>query len=152
MKLRDDFTASEWDAIDRALRNQLAIYDTGTKSAYSEVDPDEVMTALRGPSMGLVIVGGYMIAFAIGAPWYAPRKVLLEECFVLRISEQPGSFRVVPETLLRLAKATPDCVGVVVGTSFASDDRLRRVYQRYGFQVEAEALYMHQPFTNPHHQ
>ena len=135
-----DFTQEHWDAIRKAVNLWLDTYKAGEKTAYSDVNPEDVMTALQSGDMHMVLVGGYLLVYDLGSPWYAPHKVLLEELTVFRVDEKPRSFRVIPETLIRMAAAIPQCTGIVVGTSFVSDARLRRVYQRYGFQVEAESL------------
>jgi hypothetical protein len=141
MLFRADFSEDDWAAIERAVRMWLAEYKAGDKRAYADVDPDYVMRALRHYDMHMVLVGGYLLVYDVGSPWYAPDRVTLEELTVFRVSETPRSFRVIPETLLRIAAAIPNCTGIVVGTSFTRDARLKRVYQRYGFAVEAEQLY-----------
>ncbi len=140
MLFRADLSEDDWAAIEAAVISWLEQYRKDGKTAYADVRPEDVMTALRYSDLDMVLVGGYLIVFGLGAPWYAPHRITLEELTVFRVGDKPRSFRVVPETLLRIAAAIPQCTAIVVGTSFTSDDRLRRVYQRFGFQVEAESL------------
>lgn len=138
---RADFTEDTWAAIREAIDKWLAWYRDGPKSCYSDVDADYVYRVLRDGHINVVLVGGYLLVYDVGTPWYSPDLVMLEELTVFRVDPKPASFRVIPQALLQIAAGIPNCTRVVVGTSYVRDHRLRRVYERYGFKVEAEALY-----------
>lgn len=133
-----DFTTEQWIEIRTQLeRAKMA----GKKDWLANLDVRFTVDQLRHENIPAVIVDGYLIAFQLGAPWYSPKAVYLNECLVLRLGDRAGNFRVVPETLLRLARGIPQCVGICVGTALTRDDRLARVYQRFGFQPEAQSLF-----------
>lgn len=136
---RDDFDEDLWNAIEHSAFLWCLGYEQSGKAAYKGVRIHDVMHALRTGDFHVVYVKGYVLVFNVGSPWYAPERLILEEMTVFRVGDKPADFRVVPQTLLHLARVL-NCHGVVVGTSFTNDPRLRRVYERYGFKVEAEAL------------
>jgi hypothetical protein len=106
------------------------------------VRTEDVIAALKADEDALILlIGGYLLVADVNPLWCKPDKVFLSERTVFRVDEQPRDFRVVPQTLLHIAASIPNCAGISVGTSFTRDNRLRRVYERYGFEVEAESLF-----------
>lgn len=139
--------AAEWgvpawhavrDALVAAVRKAQ---ESGAKDWFSFADADHAVRQIQAGAVQAVLVDGYCIVFNLGTPWYSPTAVVLNEYLVLRVSDRPGNFRVVPETLARIARSIPQCVGICVGTALTQDDRLTRVYQRFGFKPEANSLF-----------
>lgn len=140
MLFPDDYTAQDWADIERSVHATAREVQTGIKAWVRFIDPHHVFRQIREQLVESVIVEGYLIVFGLGEAWYSPDAVFLSELMVMRIRDRPGRFRVVPETLLRLARSIPNCAGIQVGTAL-SDARLTRVYQRYGFEHEADSLF-----------
>ncbi|MHA6903321.1 hypothetical protein ACJBUE_20905 (plasmid) [Ralstonia syzygii subsp. celebesensis] len=110
------------------------------KAWVRSIDPHHVYRQIRERQVESVISEGYLVVFAVGVPWYSPAARFLEELMVMRLDPQPGRFRVVVQTLLKLA-ARASCDGVAAGTALTADARLRRVYERFGFRAEADSLF-----------
>jgi len=101
---------------------------------------EATLDAILTGQVSSVVVGGYLIVYDVGGEWHSPDASILMELLVLRLDSGPGNFRVVPRALIALAEHL-ECTAILVGTAAASDDRLTRVYRRFGFRVEAIALY-----------
>ncbi|APU00308.1 hypothetical protein HOR55_gp21 [Ralstonia phage RS-PII-1] len=136
-----DYTTQDWADIERSVHTTAREVQTGRKAWVRYIDPHHVFRQIREQVVESVIVEGYLIVFCLSGSWFSPDSVFLGELMVMRIRDTPGSFRVVPETLLRIARSIPNCAGIQVGTALARDGRLARVYKRYGFEHEADSLF-----------
>jgi len=138
--------AADWSEQDRQAvheavhRTAQASRDTGAKGYFKSIDADHVYQQLANGGVPAVISGGYAMAFDAGSPWYSKTDVFLEELLVLRLRDRPGHFRQVVDTFEQLAR-NAGCIGVCVGTGLNLDGRLARVYQRFGYQAESQALF-----------
>ncbi len=135
-----DYTDTDWSAIERAVHATASKVQSEGKAWVRHIDAHHVYRQIRERQVESVIHDGYLVAFGVGVPWYSPTVRFLEELMVMRIDPKPGRFRVVVETLLKLADMA-GCAGVAAGTALSLDDRLLRVYKRYGFRVEASSLF-----------
>lgn len=135
-----EYTDTDWSAIERAVHATTSKVQSDGKAWVRHIDAHHVYRQIREQQVESVIHEGYLVVFGVGVPWYSPTARFLEELMVMRLDPKPGVFRVVVETLLKLADLV-GCVGVAAGTALSSDDRLLRVYKRYGFRVEASSLF-----------
>lgn len=137
-----NFSVENWWGVEKAIRKAADdAKSSGSKEWFSFIDPEHVIAAIESGEVDAVLVEGYLIVMSMGCAWYNKDKVFLEELLVLRVSERPGNFRVVPDTLVQIACAIPNCAGICVGTALTQDDRLFRVYQRLGFKPQAKSLF-----------
>lgn len=138
-----DWTYTEWFdyyvACDRESEGAMV---SGRKSWFGCIDVDAVKAApldgITTHEMEAFRVGPYAVLYSIATPWYNPREIFLQEHLVIRVGAV-GSFRCVPEALIQRAQEL-GCGHIVVGDALTIDDRLARVYNRYGFQVEAQSM------------
>ncbi|WP_236673986.1 hypothetical protein [Ralstonia syzygii] len=135
-----EYTDTDWSAIERAVHETASKVQSEGKAWVRSIDPHHVYRQIRERQVESVISEGYLVVFAVGVPWYSPAARFLEELMVMRLDPQPGRFRVVVQTLLKLA-ARASCDGVAAGTALTADARLRRVYERFGFRAEADSLF-----------
>ncbi|MGA4005350.1 hypothetical protein ACI2US_03150 [Ralstonia nicotianae] len=135
-----DYTEQDWSAIERAVHSTASKVQREGKAWVRHIDSHHVYRQIRERLVESVIHDGYLVVYAVGVPWYSPTARFLEELMVMRLDPRPGTFRVVVQTLLKLA-ALASCEGVTAGTALTADNRLRRVYERYGFRAEADALF-----------
>ncbi|WP_247537416.1 hypothetical protein [Ralstonia pseudosolanacearum] len=135
-----DYTDQDWSAIERAVHATASKVQREGKTWVRHIDAHHVYRQIRERLVESVIHDGYLVVYGIGVPWYSAATRFLEELMVMRLDPKPGTFRVVVQTLLKLA-ALSSCEGVAAGTALTADNRLRRVYERYGFRAEADALF-----------
>lgn len=129
-----------WSAVERALNRAKDSALAAGKAWPRMADAAHVAQALQAGRHKWVAYQGYLIVFDVGSPWYAPDALVLQEMLVLRYEDGPGNFRHVIAMLQALAEEN-GCVGISAGTALTTDPRLTRVYQRLGFQVEAQSLF-----------
>lgn len=138
-----DWTYTDWFdyyvACDREAEGAMV---SGRKSWFAAIDVEAVKAApldgITTHEMEAYRVGPYAVLYSIGTPWYNPAEVYLQEHLVIRVGGV-GSFRLVPESLIQRAKEL-GCGHIVVGDALTVDNRLARVYNRYGFTVEAQSM------------
>ncbi|CDL65266.1 hypothetical protein [Burkholderia phage Bp-AMP4] len=99
---------------------------------------DEIVSG-RVPAF---VYGDYLVAFDIGGTWNSPGVRMFEELLTLRL--HPGSkscsYRQVVWCMESLARAN-GCVGVLLGTVGAYDDKLGRVIERLGYERAGGSFY-----------
>lgn len=109
------------------------------RSWLNAVDPAVVVRRIVTGEVETRMLGGILVCFQIGSPWYTDQLVL-QECMCLRIAPC-GDFHDVPLFLEAEARAR-GCAGVGVATALASGQKaLIRHYEAAGFSVQAHELY-----------
>lgn len=110
---------------------------SSVKAMYKHLDLEAAISNLYEFNHAY-IVGGYLVVYEIGTPWYS-KELFLHELLVLRLYRQ-GDFRVVPTFLASEAREA-GAVVACAGTALALSDRaLASLYHRSGFKTEALSL------------
>lgn len=137
LSARKPTTPQDWYAVDCTLQ-RIAARAKG-KAMHKIVCPDTAYHHLRA-SDNVWFVGGYLVYFEVGTPWYSDRQIL-SELLIVRVGPG-GTLRGVALFLREQARAAGAAL-VAVGTTFSRSDRaLARLYQAEGFTPEAITLTM----------
>lgn len=135
----DDYSPEQWQAIIGRVFSEAEVIKKRGKQWTQLIDPAHVADSLLKRTVASVLVSGYLVCYGVGTPWYNPNVRALEEMLVLRVPESPGRFTDAIKALRALAVEN-QCDVIVAGSALPSDDRLVRVYERYGFRREATTL------------
>lgn len=106
------------------------------------VDPRHILEQIVGGQVNAFIYGNCLVVFDIGGTWTSPDAKFFEELLTLRLDrrKKSASYRQVVWCMESLARAN-GCVGVLLGTVGAYDDRLGRVIERLGYEKAGGSYY-----------
>lgn len=128
---------SDWFIVAEALHRIAQCTLAPTKLMHRDVDWLKAYNYLTTIE-GVYIVGGYLVVYEVGTPWYSNASIL-SELLIVRVG-RGGTIKGVAQFLRKRAKAL-GADFIAVGTAFAkSDPALSRLYQAQGFTPEAITL------------
>lgn len=111
------------------------------RSWAKHVSPNHIITEIAEGRAHAFVYGDYLVVFDIGGTWTSPGVRMFEELLTLRIRYGWGaSYRQTVWCMESLARAN-GCVGVLLGTVGAYDDRLGRVIERLGYEKAGGQYY-----------
>jgi hypothetical protein len=133
-------TAEDYIGLCDVISKRLTHYQRRTgRSFMHHIKPDVVLDNLmRGVVTGHM-VGGILVCYQMGSPWYTD-ETILQECLCLRL-RPGGSFADVPVWLEQEARAK-GCIAVTAGTALSTGSKaLSGYYEAAGFSVQSHELY-----------
>lgn len=106
------------------------------------VRPGHVYRQIVNGEVHSCVIGDYLVVFDIGGTWTSPGVTIFEELLTLRLhpERKTAGYRHVVRAMEGLARAN-GCVGVLLGTVGAYDDRLGRVIERLGYERAGGSYY-----------
>ena len=112
------------------------------RSWAKHVDASHIFDQIVTGKVNAFVYGNYLVVFDIGGTWTSPGVRMFEELLTLRIKSgsRANSYRQVVWCMESLARAN-GCVGVLLGTVGAYDDRLGRVIERLGYEKAGGSYY-----------
>ncbi|AQT27782.1 terminase large subunit [Ralstonia phage RS-PI-1] len=112
-----------------------------SKAWAKHVSASDILNAISKGDVNAFVYGNHLVVFDIGGSWTSPGVKFFEELLTLRIyCDRGSSYRQTVWCIEALARAN-GCVGVLLGTAGAYDDRLGRVIERLGYEKAGGSYY-----------